>query len=191
MKKVRYLFLFLFYSFSSTAQNSTIIEPLFDYQKCGLANVVSRELSITVIQYDTAGNIADRYSRIEKDNELYRTSTSKEILWTTAFPFFSASDEKKVNGNVIEIKSMLENLNYYLKDLKATTNITTGEIEIEGKLIIHGTTIDGPTTDYELYKLEFEKIGNCILPKRILFCSLDDQSYQKPRIITEIKYLMK
>ena len=167
------------------------IEPLFPYQTCALENVKSRRLTTTVLSYDSLGNIRNKYSRTENDTQLYLSSTSKEIIWTTSLPYFSVTDEKIVEGNTIKINSKLENINYYLKDLRATTNATTGEIEkIEGQVILHGTDLNGPTTDYELYKVEFAKIGKCNLPVKVIFCPLNDLNYQKPRIITEIVYTL-
>ena len=166
------------------------IEPLFDYQKCGLKTILKREFTITVFQYDSIGNVKNKYPRTEKDSELYLSSTSKDITGVTTFPFFSSSDKNITNGNKIQVESELENINYYLKDIEITTE-SNEVVKIEGQLIIHGFTTKGETTNYELYIAEFEKIDNCSFPKLIKFCPLDDLNYEKPRLTIEIKYELK
>ena len=68
------------------------IEPLFEYQKCALENVVRRTFTITVFQYDSLGNVKNRYPRTEKDKQLYYSSTSKDLTGVTTFPYFSSDD---------------------------------------------------------------------------------------------------
>lgn len=167
-----------------------VIEPLFDYQKCGLKTISKREFKITVYQYDSLGNIKNKYPRTETDSELYLSSISKDIIGVTTFPFFAATDKTVVNGNKTQVDSELENIKYYLKDIEITTESNQVK-KIEAKLIIHGSTINGETTDYELYVAEFEKVGSCNFPKTIKFCPLDDLDYKSPRVIIEIEYEKK
>jgi hypothetical protein len=166
------------------------IEPLFDYQKCGLKTILKREFEITVYQYDSIGNIKNEYPRTETDSELYLSSTSKELIGVTTFPFFSSTDNKIVIGNKIKVESELENIKHYLKDIEITMD-SNQVVKIEGKLIIHGYTTEGKTTHYELYVGEFQKVGNCSFPKLIKFCPLDDLDYKRPRLTIGIEYELK
>jgi len=169
-----------------------IIEPLFDYQSCGIKSVKKRIIRTAVLQYDSLGQISDRYLRTETDAELYLSARSKEIGGVTTFPYFSSTDKIEKKDNKKYITSSLENINYYLKDISVTTFPNTEQIEkIEGKLIIHGFTTSGQTTDYELYIAEFEKVGDCFLPKTVKFCPIKDINYMHPRIKMEIEYELK
>ncbi|HDK42044.1 MAG TPA: hypothetical protein ENG87_01590 [Candidatus Pacearchaeota archaeon] len=167
-----------------------IIEPLFDYQNCGLKTISKREFTITVYQYDSLGHKKNEYPRTETDSELYLSSTSKDLIGVTTFPFFASTDKKVVIGNKIQVESELENIKHYLKDIEITTD-SNKIVKIEGKLIIHGYTTKGETTHYELYISEFENVGNCNFPKLIKFCPLDDLEYKKPRLTIEIEYELK
>jgi hypothetical protein len=166
------------------------VEPLFDYQKCGLKTISKREFVITVYQYDSLGHIKNKYPRTETDSELYLSSTSKDLTGVTTFPFFSSTDKKVVNGNKTQVKSELEYIKHYLKDIEITTD-SNQVVKIEGKLIIHGYTTEGETTHYELYVAEFQKVGDCSFPKFIKFCPLDDLEYKRPRLTIEIEYELK
>ena len=166
------------------------IEPLFDYQKCGLKTILKRKLTITVYQYDSLGHIINEYPRTEIDSELYLSSTSKELIGVTTFPFFSSTDKEVVVGNKIQVESELENIKHYLKDIVITTD-SNKVVKIEGKLIIHGYTTEGETTHYELYIAEFENVENCNFPKLIKFCPLNDLDYKRPRLTIEIEYELK
>ncbi len=167
-----------------------VIEPLFDYQKCGLRTISKREFTITVFQYDSLGDIKNEYPRTETDTELYLSSTSKDLTGVTTFPFFASTDKKVVIGNRIQVESELENINHYLKDIEITTE-SNQIVKIEGKLIIHGYNANGETTHYELYIAEFENIGDCSYPRSIKFCPLDDLEYKKPRLTIEVEYELK
>ncbi len=167
-----------------------VIEPLFDYQKCGLETILKRKFTITVFRYDSIGNVKDKYPRTEKDTELYLSSTSKDITGVATFPFFSSTDKIVTKGNKIHVESELENINHYLKDIEITTE-SDKVLKIEGQLIIHGFNTQGETTRYERYVAEFEKVGNCSFPKLIKFCPLDDSNYEKPRLTIEIEYELK
>jgi hypothetical protein len=168
-----------------------IIEPLFDYQECGLKTISKREFTITVFQYDSIGNVKNKYPRTEKDTELYLSSTSKDLTGVTTFPFFSSTDKKVTKGKKIQVESELENIKYYLKDIIITTDDSSQVDRIEGQLIIHGFTTKGETTRHERYIAEFGKIGNCSFPKLIKFCLLDDLEYERPRLTIEIEYELK
>lgn len=171
-------------------KDEIIVEPLFDYQKCGLKTISKREFEITVYQYDELGNIKNEYPRTETDSELYLSSTSKDLTGVTTFPFFSSTDKKVISGNKTRVESKLENIKHYLKDIDITTD-SNQVVKIEGKLIIHGYTIKGKTTHYELYVAEFKKVGNCNFPKLIKFCPLDDLDYKRPRLTIEVEYELK
>lgn len=171
-------------------QDEVIIKPLFEYQKCGLETISKREFTITVFQYDSLGNIKNQYPRTEIDTELYLSSTSKDLIGVTTFPFFSSSDKKVTIGDKIQVESELENIKHYLKDIEIT-NDSNHVAKIEGKLIIHGYTTEGETTHYEHYVAEFEKIGNCNFPKLIKYCPLDDLECKRPRLTIEIEYELK
>ncbi len=174
------------------AKEQIFIEPLFEYQKYGLENIKSRTKTITVYQYDSIGNIKNKYPRVEKDTSLYLSSTSKDLSSVTSFPYFSKSDTIKRAGKYIYIKSGLENINHYLKDIRLTEDSITGQIiKIEGKLIIHGYNKDGHYTYDEIYVADFGKIGNYNFPKKIKYYPIDDEYLLKPRIITEIEYELK
>jgi hypothetical protein len=168
-----------------------IIEPLFDYQECGLKTISKREFTITVFQYDSIGNVKNKYPRTEKDTELYLSSTSKDLTGVTTFPFFSSTDKKVTKGKKIQVESELENIKYYLKDIIITTDDSSQVDRIEGQLIIHGFTTKGETTRHERYIAEFGKIRNCSFPKLIKFCLLDDLEYERPRLTIEIEYELK
>jgi len=167
-----------------------IIEPLFDYQKCGLKTISKREFTITVYQYDSLGQIKNEFLRTETDTELYLSSTSKDLTGVTTFPFFASTDKKVVNENKTQVVSELDNIKHYLKDIEITTD-SNKVVKIEGKLIIHGYTTNGETTHYELYIAEFENVGNCNFPKLIKFCPLNDLDYKRPRLTIEIEYELK
>lgn len=173
------------------AKEEKKIEPLFDYQKCGLSKVNGRTLTITVIQYDSLGNIKNQHPRTEKDNQLYYSSTSKDLTGVISFPFFSINDEITTSGNIINVKSKLENINHYLKDIVITNNLNGGIEKIEGKLIIHGYSSKGHSTRDELYLLEFSEVDGCRLPTIAKLCSLNDLEYKQPRLTIEIEYEMK
>lgn len=173
------------------AKDEKKIEPLFDYQKCGLEKVNGRMLTITVIQYDSLGNVKNQHQRIERDNQLYYSSTSKDLTSVTSFPFFSINDTLTTSGNKIQVKSQLENLNHYLKGIELTKNVDGGIEKITGKLIIHGYSEKGHSENEELYLLEFSDVYGCRLPRMVKLCSLDDLEYQKPRLTIEIEYTMK
>jgi len=171
-------------------KDEVIIKPLFEYQKYGLQKISKRSFTITVFQYDSIGNIKNKYPRTETDTELYLTSTSKDLIGVTTFPFFSSTDKKVSIGDKILVESELENIKHYLKDI-VITNDSNNVLKIEGQLIIHGYTTEGETTDYDRYVAEFEKIGNCSFPKLIKFCPLDDLEYKNPRLTIEIEYELK
>lgn len=168
-----------------------LIEPLFDYQECGLKRISKREFTITVFQYDSIGNVKNKYPRTEKDTSLYLSSTSKDLIGVTTFPLFSSTDKKVIKGKKIQVESELENIKYYLKDIEISTDDSSQVQRIEGQLIIHGFTIEGETTHYERYIAEFGKIENCSFPKLVKFCPLDDLEYERPRLTIEIEYELK
>ncbi|RLJ72605.1 hypothetical protein [Pedobacter alluvionis] len=168
------------------------IEPLFDYQKFGLSHVKGRKLTVTVLQYDSLGNVENKYPRIESDENLYLSSTSKELIWVMAFPFFSAQDSSIQNENRIKISSKLENINHYLKDINVMINPTTKQVErILGKLIIHSYSSEGHSTSDVLYQAEFAAIGEFTLPKTIKYCALDDKEFKRPTLTIEVEYELK
>lgn len=167
------------------------IEPLFDYQKCGLEKVNKRVLTVNVYQYDSLGNVTRQYPRSEEDNQLYYSSISKDLTGVVTFPYFSSEDEKIISDSIITVNSELENINHYLKEVKIVNN-QNDEIErIEGKLIIHGYSIEGHYTHDELYLLEFSDLGMCRLPTLVKLCPLDDVKYERPRLTIDIKYELK
>lgn len=112
-----------------------LIEPFFEYQKCGLEKIIRRTFLITVFQYDSLGNIKNEYPRTEKDSQLYYSSTSKDLIGVTTFPYFSSSDKITTSDSVIYVDSKLENINHYLKDIKITNTLNDRPKRIEGKLI--------------------------------------------------------
>ncbi|NRF37502.1 hypothetical protein [Pedobacter foliorum] len=174
------------------AKKMAQIEPLFDYQKFGLSHVKGRKLTITVLQYDSLGNVKNKYPRIESDENLYLSSTSKELIWVMAFPFFSAQDSSIQNENRIKVSSKLENINHYLKDINVTINPTTKQVErILGKLIIHSYSSEGHSTSDVLYQAEFAAIGEFTLPKTIKYCALDDKEFKRPTLTIEVEYELK
>lgn len=174
------------------AKEKFFIEPLFDYQKCGLEKIKARTETITVYQYDSLGNIKNKYPRVEKDTSLYLSSTSKDLGSVTSFPYFSKTDTIIRDNKYIYVKSGLENINHYLKDIRLTLDSTEQHvIRIDGKLIIHGYTKDGHYTYDEIYVADFEKIGDCYLPKTTKYFPLEDTELLRPRIITEIEYELK
>ncbi len=174
------------------AKEQSFIEPLFDYQKCGLEKIKERTKTITVYQYDSLGKIKNQYPRVEKDTSLYLSSTSKDLGSVTSFPYFSKTDTTTIEGKYIYIKSGLENINHYLKDIRLTLDSTKQQVvRIDGKLIIHGYTKNGHSTYDEIYVADFEKIGNCYLPKTIKYFPLEDTELLRPRIIIEIDYELK
>lgn len=171
------------------AKEEKPVAPLFDYQECAIQSVKKREFKITVYQYDSLGNVVHEYPRIEKDDQLYLSSISKDLTGVTTFPFFSADDKKELDGDIVQVSSTLENINYYLKDIKLTMRPGTQEVDkIEAKLIIHSFSAQGESSFDELYLAEFEKTGSCTLPKTIKFFPADNVGYTRPRIVMEIKY---
>lgn len=174
------------------AKEEKDIEPLFEYQKCGLKSVKSREFTITIYQYDSLGKVKDKFPRVEKDTELYLSSISEDLIGVTSFPFFARTDKMEHEGNIIHLTSNIANIKHYLKDFKITMLPNSDQVEkIEGKLIIHCYTTEGHSTYDELYIAEFGKFGDCYLPKTVKFCPIDDIEYKRPRIITDIKYELK
>ena len=170
------------------------IKPLFDYQECAISKVKEREIKVTVYAYDSLGRVKNEYPRIEKDHDLFYSSTSQELIGVTAFPFFGSTDtrEELEGGAKIRIESKQPYLNHYLKDIVVIKNISSGEVErIEGKLIIHGYSTSGHSTSDELYIAEFQKVGDCNLPVKIKFHPTTDLELKRPRIVTEIKYVFK
>ena len=168
------------------------IEPLFDYQKCGLKIIKARTNTITVYQYDSLGNIKNKYPRTEKDTSLYLSSTSMDIGSVTSFPYFSITDTIKTEGKYIYVNSGLENIKHYLKNIRITKDSATGHVlKIEGKLIIHRYSKEGHSTFNEIYVAEFEKVGGCYFPKTIKYFPMEDKNLVRPRIITEIEYELK
>jgi len=174
------------------AKEKVFIKPLFDYQKCGLEKIKARTKTITVYDYDKFGNKENKYSRVEKDSTLYLSSISKDLGSVTSFPYFSKTDTVQREGKYIYVKSSLENINHYLKDIRLTEDTVNGQIiRIEGKLIIHGYNKDGRYTYDEIYVAEFKEVGSCYFPKIIKYYPIDDKDLLRPRIITEIEYELK
>jgi len=174
------------------AKEEKLIEPLFAYQSCGLKTVKKREFTITVYQYDSLRHVKNKYSRTEKDADLYYSSISNDLGGVTAFPFFSATDRKDTNGNIINVTSSLSNINHYLKDIRVTMRPNSNDIEnIEAKLIIHSYSAKGQSSYDELYLLQFGKVGDCWLPKTVKYSPLEDIKFETPRIVTEINYVLK
>ncbi len=174
------------------ADNVEVVKPLFDYQTCGLKTIKKRTFTITSLQYDSSGQIENKYSRTETDTDLYKSSMSNELIGVTTFPFFSSTDKTEIIDGKIKVISSLENIKYYLKDIVVTQKPDTQHIaKIEAKLLIHGVTIYGETTHEELYIAEFAKFGDCYFPKTIKYCPLNDTNYTRPRFIIDIKYKLK
>ena len=171
------------------AREEKRIEPLFRYQTCGLQTVKRRTFTITVYQYDSLGKVANQYPRTEKDEDLYASSISEDLIGVTTFPFFSATDKKETEGNVIQLTSGLTNINHYLKDIKITLRPNTEDVEkIEATLIIHSYSAQGHSTFDERYLALFEKVGDCWLPKTIKLSPLSDPTFQRPRLVADIEY---
>jgi len=165
------------------------IEPMFDYQKWALDNIRKRTITTTVFSYDSLGNVKNKYPRTEIDTAFYLTITSMDLGDVTDFPFFSKKDTIKTLGNRIQINSTRENIKHYLKELEITLNPTTKQIEcIQGKVIIHGYSAKGHSTNDELYIAEFSPVGKYSLPTTIKYTSLDDKHFALPRIVTQIEY---
>jgi len=174
------------------SKSTPFIEPLFDYQKWGLEKIKERIFNITVYQYDALGQVTNRFPRVENDTSLYISSTSQDLGSVTTFPYFSQTDTLRKEGQYIFVKSRLENINHYLKDIRITVDSITGQVrKIDGKLIIHGYTMKGHTTFDEIYIADFEKIEDCYLPKVVKFYPIDDKELARPRVITEINYKLK
>lgn len=168
------------------------IEPLFDYQKWALANVSKRTITTTVFAYDSLGQVKNKYPRTEIDTTLELSSRSKQIDDVTNFPFFSIKDTTIIQGNNTKVKSTLENINHYLKEIEVIINPATKQVErIQGKLIIHSYSTQGHSTYDELYRAEFSPVGKYSLPTTIKYTSLDDKSFALPRIVTKIEYELK
>lgn len=92
---------------------------------------------------------------------------------------------------MLRISSGLSNINHYLKDIKITLLSNSDEVKkIEGTLIIHGYPAVGHSSYEELYLAQFEKVGNCRLPKTIKFSPVNDPNFQRPRMVTEIEYAL-
>ncbi|MTI21250.1 hypothetical protein E1176_09480 [Fulvivirga sp. RKSG066] len=173
------------------AKEEERIEPLFEYQKCALENVIGRTFTITVLQYDSLGNVKNKYPREEKDKQLYHSSTSKNLTGVTTFPYFSSDDKTTKSDSVIHVESGQEYLNHYLKEIRIIKGPTNQTERVEGKLIIHGYSAKGHSTNDELYIAEFSKIGDCNLPRLVKFCPLNDPEFKRPRLIIEIEYELK
>ncbi|MEQ8475345.1 MAG: hypothetical protein RIB54_03830 [Fulvivirga sp.] len=170
------------------------IKPLFEYEECAITKVKEREIKTTVYSYDSLGKVKNEYPRTETDYDLYYSSTSQELTGVTTFPFFSSTDTKEEfeDGTRIKIESKQPYLNHYLKDIVIIKNPESGEIaRIEGKLIIHAYSAAGHSTSDELYIAEFQKVGDCNLPVKIRFHSLTDVDLKRPRIVKQIKYVLK
>lgn len=168
------------------------IEPLFDYQRWALANIQKRTITTTVLSYDSTGNVKNRYPRTEIDTAFYLSVASKNIGDVTYFPFFSIKDSTNTNGNNVRVKSVVENINHYLKDVEVIINPATKQVErILGKLIIHGYSAKGHSTHDELYLAEFALVGKYSLPTTIKYTSLDDKNFALPRIVAKIEYELK
>ena len=168
------------------------IEPLFDYQKWALSHIRKRSIVTTVCSYDSLGNIKNSYPRTEIDTAFYLSITSKEIGDVTYFPFFSIRDTTSTRENSIQIKSVVENIKHYLKEVSVVINPATKQVErIQGKLIIHGYSAKGHTTNDELYVAEFSPVGAYALPTTIKYTSLDDKHFTRPRIVAKIEYELK
>jgi len=107
------------------AKENTEIKPLFDYQTCGINKIRQRKMVITVYNYDSVGNLTNKYPRVENDNDLYNASiSSDDIIGVTAFPYFSSLDTVKASSNIhiLNIYSTQRFLNHYLKDVKVYKN---------------------------------------------------------------------
>ncbi|WP_299467236.1 hypothetical protein [Mucilaginibacter sp.] len=168
------------------------IEPLYDYQKWALANVRKRTITTTVFAYDSLGQVKNKYPRTEIDTAIYLASTSKQIGDVTNFPIFSVKDTTIVNGNRTQIKSTLENIKHYLKDIEVVFDPGTKQAQnIHGKLIIHGYTAKGHSTYDELYLAEFSTVGKYALPTTVKYTALDDKKFALPRIVIKIEYELK
>lgn len=171
-------------------KEEAFIEPLFNYQKCGLDNIKNRTITTTVFMYDELGNIKNESTREEMDSTLYYSSISKDLGSVTAFPYFSKNDSILKYGDSVRVYSQQENIKHYLKDINVYFD-STSVSRIEAKLIIHGYSRDGHHTRDEIYIAEFEEIENCTLPKTIKFYNINDKELLRPRIIMEINYKMK
>ena len=165
------------------------VEPLFDFQKSALKRVKSRKLTITVFEYDSLGNVINKYPRTEQDNALYLSAISKEITAVTSFPFFSSGDTIVKEGNRVRLNSTLENVRHYLKDIVLVMDKDLKNVDrIEATLIIHAYSAEGHSTYDERYRAEFEQINGCSLPKKIMFGALDDKDFKTPRLTIDVEY---
>lgn len=172
-----------------------ILSGKFGYQECGLDIVKEREMEITIFRYDSVGGIYDSHTRLEKDYDLYVSSTSKEITGVTSFPYFSRNDtmlevSKDSSVSIFRIDPSEDYIRHYLEDILVYTSVQSGAVEkITGKLIIHGYSQLGHSTSYELYVAYFEEINGCQLPSRIQFHPLSDTDLKRPRYVNKITYL--
>lgn len=167
------------------------IKPLFEYQKIGLKKIQKRILTTYVCRYDSLGELISKRPRIEEDTSLYLSSISKDLGSVTSFPYFAESDSIIQDGNITYVKSGLENINHYLKDIAVHYNPVTGQIEkIESFLIIHSYSKEGHSSYDQKYIAEFADVKGCSLPKTIKYCSLKDEHCLTPGIIKEIEYLL-
>ena len=110
-------------------KKSEPIEPLFYYQRWALANIKRRTVKTTVFSYDSTGNVKNRYPRAEIDTALYLSIASKDLGGVTSFPFFSIKDSTDTNGNNVRIKSVVDNINYYLKEVEMVIDPATKQVK--------------------------------------------------------------
>ncbi|MEZ4805788.1 MAG: hypothetical protein R2852_09970 [Bacteroidia bacterium] len=174
------------------AKEFVFIEPLFEYQKCGLEKIKKRTITTTVINYDSKGKISNQYPRVELDTQLYLSSISEDLGSVMSFPYFSKTDTLQEKGNYLYIKSGQEHINHYLKDLRLKKDSATGQIvKIEGKLIIHSYSKEGHSTEDRIYVANFKKVGECYFPSEVMYYSLKDKNLKQPMLKLEIEYELK
>lgn len=172
------------------AKKEVVIEPLFEYQTCGLSSIKRRSMTKNIYQYDSIGNIRAHYPSTNYSTNLYVESTSKDMLGVAYFPFFSKNDKQVTRGDTIFIQSEIENINFFFRDLKVISLPGSDSIDrIEGRRIIYGSK-NGPERD-ERYMAKFEQIGDCRFPKTIKFYPHDDLTCKRPRMVIEIEYELK
>ena len=168
------------------------IQPLYNYESCGLSTIKSRQMIITVYQYDSLGNIKNTYPRTETDSTLYPSFLSADITGATTFPFFSLSDTVRTVGDTDFVSSVQPNIQHYLKEVKVIRDSSGKNVKrIEAKLIIHSYSAKGEDSYDELYVADFGNIGSCSFPVTVKFCNISDTTYLKPRIIINISYSLK
>lgn len=166
-------------------------------QQCyGRFSRIDRLETITVLNRDQDGNVAQQHSRDEIVYGIVEMANDRSSLGgVTAHPFFSSHDTFSVitaqDGKVfVRVDSAEPRIRHYLDNIIIEMEQGTGRIlGLTSDMFIHGYFRDGGhSVTTERLIAEWTRTNGCDLPKSVRYHSVADSTWQRPRLTTEITY---